>query len=73
MMVHAAGVVKQARVRKNAHMPQGALCGAQAEGLPGDGGNTHAFARVSVGVTVQHTPVVWQSEAPRWDEKLAFK
>ncbi len=54
-------------------MFQSALCGAQADGLPGDGGNTHAFARVSVGANVQHTPVVWQSEAPHWDEKLAFK
>ncbi len=45
----------------------------QAEGLPGDGRSTHAFARVSVGASVQHTAVVWQSEAPRWDEKLSFK
>ena len=34
---------------------------------------THAFARVSIGDAVAHTAVAWQSTAPLWDEKLAFK
>lgn len=34
---------------------------------------THPFARVSVGSNVLHSAVAWQSTAPLWDEKLAFK
>ena len=39
----------------------------------GDEKATHPFARVSIGQSVMHTAVAWQSTAPMWDEKLAFK
>ncbi len=45
----------------------------QAEGLVGEEKATHPFARVSIGQSVMHTAVAWQSTAPMWDEKLAFK
>lgn len=45
----------------------------QAEGLVGDERATHPFARVSIGANVLHSAVIWQSTAPMWDEKLAFK